>query len=247
MKNWIKFSIVVRLFALALCGLGSNVEAFKLTPMKMTLGASGRASGGVFSVNNMGQEALAIEMRFMTREMADDGSETNKAVPDLFAVFPSQFVLKPGTTQTVRVRWLGKEPVKSEKAFRLVAEQLPVSLVQGGEEGINMKVALRYLAAVYVAPKGAKADVQMEVKREGDSSGRSFAVLDFHNAGTEHVILRNLKVSLQVAGRRIELPTEVMESVSGSNLLAGARRVLRIPLPSDAEGKTVIGDFSYDK
>ena len=224
----------------------SVVFAFKLTPMKMVLSPSGRGASGAFTVSNQSAETLAVDIHFLTRSMNPEGQEVNENVDKLFMVFPPQFALKPNKTQTVRVKWVGKTPVDKELAFRLVAEQLPISLSKGPENGVSLNVALRYLAAVYVRPKGVKEEIEMLAGIMENGSERRL-LLDFENQGSKHAFLKNLSVKVNCGGTTITLSPEQIDQIQGENLLAGSRRRYELPWPAGLPSGTPEGSFSYDR
>lgn len=218
--------------------------AFKLTPMKMVLSPSGRGASGAFTVSNQSSETLAVDIHFLSRSLSTDGDEVNETVDNLFMVFPPQFAIKPNKTQTVRVKWVGKGPVERELAFRLVAEQLPIKLAKGPEDGISLNIALRYLASVYVRSKGAKAEVEMDASIKEDGSERRL-VLEFENQGSKHAFLKNLSVKVACGATTIALSPEQIDQIQGENLLAGSRRRYEFPWPAGLPNGTPQGIFSY--
>lgn len=224
----------------------STAFAFKLTPMKMVLSPSGRGASGAFTISNPSNEALAVDIHFLTRSLDTEGQELNENVDKLFMVFPPQFALKPNKTQTVRVKWVGKAPVERELAFRLVAEQLPIDLVKGSEGGVSLNIALRYLAAVYVRPKGAKPEIEMGASLIENGSERRL-LLDFENQGSRHAVLKNLSVKVTCGATTIPISPEQIDPIQGENLLAGSRRRIQLPWPTGLPVGTPQGTFSYDR
>ena len=220
--------------------------AFKLTPMKMTLAPSGRGANGVFTVSNDSNDTLAVDVHVLSRRMTEDGVEVNEVVENQFMVFPPQFALKPKSVQTIRVRWLGREPVQKELAFRLVAEQLPVSLSREASGGVELNVALRYLAAVYVRPKGVSPEVSLAVVGETRSS-EPYVELLFENSGTRHVFMENLSLDLSCGGETVVVSGGLLERIAGENLLAGARRRFRLAWPKGLPLGKPKGAFTFDR
>ena len=223
-----------------------SANAFKLTPMKMTLAPQGKASSGVFVVSNDSDDTLAVDIHFLTRSLSPEGAEINERADEHFMVFPSQFALHPQKKQTVRIKWIGKAPVEKELAFRLVAEQLPVRLNKGSNGGVNLNVAIRYLAAVYVQPKGAKEKIVLKAEKMAGES-QDGLLLDIGNKGTRHAILRELSVELSCQGETVELTADQISAIQGENFLAGSTRQIRLPWPSGLPLGDPIARFEYRK
>lgn len=206
-------------------------HAFKVVPMKITLAPQGREANGVFNVVNDGDETLAIDVRFATREVDEAGNETNVDASDQFMVFPPQFALKPQKVQTVRIRWIGKEPVKKELPFRLIVEQLPVKLNRENQGNVQLNMALRYLASVYVRPANASASVSLAVE-SFEAEGQSKLGVIFENTGTRHTMLSDLAIQVDSQGQQQTLSPETLQSIEGTNLLAGSRRRFVLDWPA---------------
>lgn len=223
-----------------------EANAFKLTPMKMTLTPQGRGASGVFTVSNDGNETLAVDVHFLTRSLNHDGKEINQRADEQFMVFPPQFALQPNKKQTIRVKWIGKEPIERELAFRLVAEQLPVRLTKGATGGVNLNVAIRYLAAVYVQPKDSKADIVLKAEKVTDDP-KGDLLLNIGNRGSRHAILRDLSVELSCKGKSVQLSSDHIEGVSGENLLAGSTRRVRLSWPAGLPVGEPTAKFNYSK
>ena len=84
-------------------------------------------------------------------------------------------LLQPDEQQVVTLTWVGSQELKEEKAFRIIVEELNLSLGDEDEEDEGMTVKLAALTkvvkAAYVAPADAKANVEIsnvEVVAEED-------------------------------------------------------------------------------
>lgn len=205
-------------------------HAFTLTPMSTTFDPKGSGVAKTFRVDNDTSNRVAFEISVLTREMREDGSETNQPAADLFTVFPPQGAIAPGKSQTVRVVWKGTPNPTSELAFRVVAEELPVNFTPEKDKA-QIKVILRYMAAVYVCPRNAKPDLQVA---GFGRTGTNTYVLTVTNAGTAHRALLNPKLTLTGAqGSDRDVPTDSLTPISGENVLAGRTRRFVLTLPRE--------------
>ncbi len=75
---------------------------------------------------------------------------------------PAQAIVLSGKSQSVRAQWLGDPAPERELAFRLVAEQLPIEFNRETSDGARLKLLVRYIASLYIAPRGVEADVVLE-------------------------------------------------------------------------------------
>ena len=178
--------------------------------------------------------------------MADGSILSRPDAEDEFMVYPPQILLQPGETQTIRITWLGDPELLSEQAYRLITEQLPVNL--GNEEEVSSGIRIditalyRYVASVYVAPRGVEADVQLSATHEM-RDGADMLVLSFDNQGTAHQLLSDLTLMLTAGGAELELGPDDLEGVTGENVLAQHQRQFVLPWPESLPVGTVDASF----
>ena len=99
---------------------------FDFAPIIATLGPSGQSAEESFNVTNLDATKLAVQITIVPREPDLDGKEDYKEsdkIDELFRVFPNQLVLDPKSVRTVRVKYIGDPQIKSELAFRIIAEE----------------------------------------------------------------------------------------------------------------------------
>ncbi|HVR36447.1 MAG TPA: fimbria/pilus periplasmic chaperone [Methylomirabilota bacterium] len=237
--------LVAALFSLAAI---PAAHAFKLVPIKMDFEPAGRGANQAFRLENESTNTVAIQISMLTRRMDMDGKETNTSADDDFIVYPPQVLLKPKQVQTVRVKWVGDSKPEKELAYRILAEQLPVNLENEKQAGAQIKLLIRYLGSVYIVPKGAKADVVLEsaVPRT-DAQGQRQIELIFHNRGNAHMILRDLRLTIQVGDKTVELEPEALPNIAGENMLAGGKRRFVVPWPAGLADGPLQVSFDFIK
>lgn len=223
-----RFDCRLLMLGLGLCAATS--PAFTLSPMSTTLDSKGNGAVRSFRVENESSNRVAFQITVLTREMDAEGRETNQPAADLFTLFPPQGTIAPGKSQTVRLVWKGPENLARERAFRLVAEELPVNFTLEKDKA-QIKVLVRYMAAVYVRPKNAKPNLQVTGFARSETNTY---VLTVTNAGTAHQPLREPALALTDAqGRKREVPADSLAPVAGQNVLAGHARQFVLTLPAD--------------
>lgn len=234
------------LHIVGLCAVVCILSAFTLQPISQSFSTSGAESSRVFQVNNPGSRPIAMRLEMLERVVDEDGTESNPAARGSFTVFPTQFILEPGQRRNIRVRYTGPENLEHEHSYRLLAEQLPVDLLESGTNGSQgsensgrpgqgaIQVMFRYLASVFVVPpnaSGPEAQASILEQVSGDHSG---LLLRFENSGGRHVILTNLELELRLDdGSRRRVEASALEGIKGVNLLAGSSRTHFLPLDAD--------------
>lgn len=233
MQNSISSTQVPRLVrtvaAMALASLAFAAHAISFTPIEVDFSPSGRATTQVFRLENTTAEPTAVEVSVKSRKMERNGEDTLGDADDQFTIFPAQVVLQPGQVQTIRVQYTGPAAIDSERAFRLIAEQLPIDVGQAPQNGGRMRLLVKYVASAYVVPGNVKAILSVQdVQSVSDSKGKWLDVT-VSNEGTTRKVMREAKL---VFGG-ITLEGAAVKGLVGENILAKTTRTFRIPAPAD--------------
>jgi len=138
------------IFALAAgAAAATQAAAFTFQPMFARLDASGPGSIQTFEVRNDGDKSLAVRFLVLFRAVGPEGKEINEDAGGLFTIYPARVVVEPRSSAAVKLQWNGPANVASERAFRLVAENVALDSAEPSASGI--KVMFRYIASVYEA------------------------------------------------------------------------------------------------
>lgn len=212
--------------------------AFKLTPMSTEIQSAGKEARTSFQVENDGDKPVPVQIVLAKRIVDEMGKEKYPPAGEDFMVFPTQVILKPGEKRTINVRYMAgsKGDHSVEKAYRVIAEQLPLPLgkegaSQGADQGAGINVLLRYIAALYVLPDTINHKLEVSTaKIEGES-----LVFSVKNSGTVHEILD--KYALKIAGKlqgakvsKVIASEKDLKGFYGENILAAHERVFSISL-----------------
>ncbi|MDE3038944.1 MAG: molecular chaperone, partial [Pseudomonadota bacterium] len=187
--------------------------------------------------------------RATTREVDENGVEKNEDAEKDFTIYPPQVVLKPHAQRSVRIQWMGDANLRREKAYRIIAEQLPVNLDKDAPHHSAVKFLVDYRAAAFVTPAGLAPDLKMESSDATTVNGKKMLELVFNNVGTQHLLLRNLKLDLKDnRGNEIHLTGDKqLKHIDGEGILAGHKRRFLLPWPKDLTGSLQTVDFTFDK
>jgi fimbrial chaperone protein len=244
--------------ALGLSLLGADAAfagaAFRISPLQMVFTPSGSGATRSFRVDSTGDQPVAVEIKMAKRQVNLDGTETQPSAEDDFVVYPPQMLLKPGTSQTVRVTWLGDPNPSTELAYRIIAEQLPINLPeveqnQGGAT-IKIKALFRYVGSIFITPQKVAPKVVLEQAACQSGPGKANQLmLTFANQGTVHTYLSGLKLHLAPTGQEskvVHLAPEQLKGVAGVNLLAGSKRQFLLACPTDFPIGPVSATFEFE-
>lgn len=194
--------------------------AFRFSPMVVEFTPSGPRSTQVLIIENPGDEKLPVQIEAFARSTNKKGEEVRTKTED-FAIYPEQVVLLPKEKRNVRVSWAGQITDGKEKAYRLVASQLPVDFREKNsapkKTSVNLKFLLQYVASAYVTPEGAQAHVVIkQVKRTGPKK----VSVTFANEGKAHRVLlfKNFRIK---AAETVLLDLTAKKEIESINLLPG--------------------------
>ncbi len=227
-----------------------EADAFRFSPFRVKFEPSGDGANQLFSVENNTGEPATVQIRITTREADVNGGEKNVDVEKDFVIYPAQLVLEPHATRSVRVQWAGDPNLKEERAYRIVAEQLPVNLDKAKPKTSAVKFLVTYRGALFVTPPGLAHNVTLDFTGTiQNAAGEKMLEIVLHNRGTQHALLRNLKLDIKDdKGDTVTLSgDDQLKGVTGEGLLAGHRRQFLIPWPKGLGGTPTHVDFSFDK
>lgn len=211
----------------------SGIGAFQLEPIIQDFYPSGVNSRRNFQLINPGENPVAVKVSMVYRDMDLYGTETLTDASDLFFVYPSQVIIQPQSTQTVRVQWLGNPEVSIEQSFRIIAEQLPINMNQE-RSGVNILIA--YHGSIYVVPDTFSFGIDVvSLAKHRDEQGNDILQIELVNTGNTHAILRNPVIEITnsstITKNKITLTADKLEGLANMNILAGSNRVFSVPWP----------------
>jgi fimbrial chaperone protein len=231
-----KTPIVYAVAALAVQMLAASpASAYQLNPMSQVFSPSGSGATQSFEIVNDGKGRIAIEVSMTSLERDESYVEINRDAGDDFLVYPPQIIIPAGGRQMVRVTWLGDPSPRVERAYRLVATQLPIELLDPAAKAPplavgQMRVLVTYKASVFIRPRLAAAKLALGAvdvaKGEG---GANVLALTVENSGTGGAVIASCAVRLTSAGTTIALSDA---GVAKSRVPAGARRRYLLPWPA---------------
>lgn len=248
-----KFSLSSLLLSAVLLAVPAfPAAAFELLPISREFAPAGRNATQSYEVVNDGDEPLAVELSMLRRQTDINGTETYSSGDDDFLIYPTQILLEPGKTQSVRVTWLGDPQPTTELSYRLLAEQLPINLDQADENQTRpvggVQVLLRYLGSVYIRPANPAANVVLEtIEPQPDASQPPGFAITLNNQGNARAVLRNFHLHLVLpTGESVSLQPEQLTSINNSVILAGHLRRFIIPYPNGFSVSPTTATFEFD-
>ena len=127
------------------------------------------------------------------------------------------------------MQYTGPTQITTERAFRLIAEQLPVDVGQVAQTGGRMRLLVKYVASAYVVPANVKAILSVPQARMVRDAQGAWLEVSVRNEGTTRKILTGARLGI---GDRV-IDTAALKGMAGENILAGTTRTFRIPAPAN--------------
>ena len=139
------------------------LQAYDLKPIVLQLTPSGAGASQQMTITNSHKVPIAIEVKAYRRVQNPDGTDVLTLENEDIIISPPQMVVAPGTSQAVRVRWVGEANPTSELSYRIVTTQLPINFRSESKGDVAAKVNLNYTyeAALYIVPKGSAPSASM--------------------------------------------------------------------------------------
>ncbi|MEI6329335.1 MAG: hypothetical protein WCP16_08895 [Pseudanabaena sp. ELA645] len=240
-------------FFVVLFVLLTNIQpsfAFDIVPISRTFTPTGSGATQSYDLISDKPESQAVEMSVVKREMDLDGNETYIPADDDFLIYPIQVILKAGTTQTVRVTWVGEPNPKQELAYRLVSQQVPINLKKpeiGKPTRVEGKVEVlfTYMGSLYIRPADVQPKVVLESIIAQTDKGKPAIAMILDNQGSGRASLSNYSLNLTSAGKTVILKPDQLKEVTNQNILANHKRRFIFPHPADLPQGTVTATFDY--
>jgi len=225
MYNHLKLRFLPLVSLLFISLLSQQANALNMEPLSLVLKPSGGGANQTFRVTNNASEPIAVQFSITTRQQQGN-KEIRHPADNKFSIYPPQTIIPGNTTQKIRVKWLGNPALAQEQAYRLIAEQVHVSLKKEQQSGVNMLMTL--ISALYVQPNKTKSNIVVkDVQRQGSN-----LLVTLNNTGTRHQLIKSAVLMLNNQHKIVTINNNKLKGLVGNNILAGATRRFTIPVPN---------------
>lgn len=209
--------------------------SFNFSPMTQTISLDNNQTSTQYLIENNSKNTIPVTVKVVGRIQKEDGKE-DLPQTKLIQVFPPQLIIPPGEKKTIRVNWLGSKEIKSEEAFRIIAEQVPLDIdKKNAKNSGGIKMLLRYMNALYVTPKDAKSN--LSIKAYGQKNKLRVYI---QNTGNSHQYLKNVRIKFIDKKKEYSIPAKELSKLDGQNILARTIRYFEFSklnsLPKNLKG-----------
>ncbi len=218
-----------------------NLFSFSFSPISIDLEIEGRNSIKYFTTRNSSEKKIAIKIEAFQRDMDLNGEDILNPAKDDFFIYPKHIILEPGESQRIRVQYRGEKNLTIEKAYRIIAEEVPVVFKKSDSTG-GLTILYRYVASVYILP--VKKTTNIEIVKKSIYENRLDITLE--NSGTGHIILKDLTIIIRDELSEVRIPPEDLPGLNGSNILAGSKRDYSIKWPNSIDISSFSLKLNYE-
>ena len=210
---------------LACIGLTSPSFAnFEVSPFILKLRADKGQLSGWFEVKpNQDKRPVAVELSLFDRVLDINGVEDqNSPESKDLTIYPSELVVYPGEQVKVQVVWAGKSLPVADKAYTVLAREVPVDLNQTGPKDkldLSFKTLVRYRLVVAVET-GKHGSLSVVSSKRSDSTHTEIIV---ENKGAGRIPLDGFR--LLIGGKKYDDFPGL-----GNAIMPGDKRRFVIPL-----------------
>lgn len=220
--------VIMLVIALLVCDTAA-IAGYVVKPVALQIVQGRGPSSHAVQVQNTGEKPITLEVKVEKRTVNTDGTESFSPADEQFIVLPPQFVIPPGSTQSMRVQYAGP-PVDEGVSYLMTIMQLPVDLPEITGNGINILV--NFAMTVMINPSAAKSSIKINKTTRSDD-GKS-AVVYIENVGNKIVALSSGEWSVTSQGKNIKInPGNLAVEKQSIIVPPNSKRIFKIRLPSD--------------
>jgi fimbrial chaperone protein len=232
--------------------LATNASAnFEFSPITISLTTTGKTNHAIAQVVNRQAVAIPIVIHVTERKLLENGEEERPDTAEL-AVYPSQFMLEPNETKSIKISWQGEESVPNEKSYRIIVEEVPVEFSAKSANKGAVRILINYVGSIYV--NSSKTEGNLVLEKIEPAEDKKFLNFLFNNKGNGHAILKAPSIDLTAKAannlpeKKIKIDKTMLTNADGKNILALSKLKIRIPMPAALSGYDQFDwNFSYEK
>ena len=197
--------------------------AINLVPMTETIDSK-KTKNIVFKVANPTNEPVAVDFSVL-KVLNTQNNQEKRVTTNEIEAYPTQFILAPKETKSVRVRYMGSKLPEKEKVYRVIAQELDIDVsdkkedTSDGKIKAQIKMRFSYEGLIFVHKADAKAQLSIENINKS-ANGLQFNVT---NSGTSSALpnIANYNYFAQSQGKEFQLTQNDLKGAEFRRVLAG--------------------------
>jgi fimbrial chaperone protein len=197
--------------------------------MSITINPVDGERSGIVFLENDSSSPIAIQLTLAKRVMDKFGNESYPEETSDLEAYPTQLIIPAFEKKSVKITFTGKEVGSVERAYRIIAEQLPIEVEKNKKKKMNVKILLRYIAALYIDNGKSEPNILVD----NFSVMKNELVFKIKNTGSKHQVLTNLSLLFKKEKEKdILVEAKELKNFSGENILPNSEREFVLPIKS---------------
>jgi fimbrial chaperone protein len=226
--------------------VASVIPALSMTvsPLVLEMSTGGPSNKASVRVTNDGPQPLPVEVLVFKLEVGEHGEAKTSPAPNDFIIFPSQTMVQPGASQTVRIQWAGRADIPTSQSYIIAINQVPVKFADT-KSGVNMVFNFSIVANV-AAPGSSSALTLKNVSIALDEKGVPRPAITVANSGKRHASLGNATLALTGENFDLKISASRLRDMFGVGLVQpGKQRTFLLSVPVPENIRALKGTLDY--
>ena len=200
----------------------SIIFAYEVSPIYLELDDVGRNSQGLYKVTNVEEEPILLEVHVYQADFSS-GEEILTPSEDEFLILPPQAKIDGQKSQTFRVRYTPKKPIKKTETYRIVFTQIELdNQTKENEEDSSISMLLEFATLAFVSPASSKSIPTATIKNNQ---------IAIRNDGKRVLNMNGMEFSFSGGKSNKTVDWEALSNKTSAYLMPGS--TVKYTLPSE--------------
>ena len=200
----------------------SIIFAYEVSPIYLELDAVGRISQGLYKVTNVEDDPILLEVHVYQADFSS-GEEILTPSEDEFLILPPQAKIDGQKSQTFRVRYTPKRPIKKTETYRIIFTQIELdNQTEENEEDSSISMLLEFATLAFVSPASSKSIPTATIKNNQ---------IAIRNDGKRVLNMNGMEFSFSGGKSNKTVDWETLSNKTSAYLMPGS--TVKYTLPSE--------------
>lgn len=200
----------------------SIIFAYEVSPIYLELDDVGRNSQGLYKVTNVEDYPILLEVHVYQADFSS-GEEILTPSEDEFLILPPQAKIDGQKSQTFRVRYTPKRPIKKTETYRIVFTQIELdNQTEENEEDSSISMLLEFATLAFVSPASSKSIPTATIKNNQ---------IAIRNDGKRVLNMNGMEFSFSGGKSNKTVDWEALSNKTSAYLMPGS--TVKYTLPSE--------------
>jgi len=200
----------------------SIIFAYEVSPIYLELDDVGRNSQGLYKVTNVEDDPILLEVHVYQADFSS-GEEILTPSEDEFLILPPQAKIDGQKSQTFRVRYTPKRPIKKTETYRIIFTQIELdNQTEENEEDSSISMLLEFATLAFVSPASSKSIPTATIKNNQ---------IAIRNDGKRVLNMNGMEFSFSGGKSNKTVDWEALSNKTSAYLMPGS--TVKYTLPSE--------------